>query len=156
MKASDLTYWGVFLLHLRGMSAGVVLSYFLRRDTFAVPERSLMICACGILVGTGLISPILRVLGWRGLEEHVGDAKTFARHRDVERELRSALDDGMSLQEAVRFLHLSRGWDVLLLSPAVAAVAGLPSKDAIRLVIAATSSAAPEKEVPPGSSPTGQ
>jgi hypothetical protein len=45
----------------------------------------------------------------------------------------------LPLPEAVRFLNLTRGWDVMLLYPAVATVANIPPKDAIRLVISATS-----------------
>ena len=137
MKASGLTTWGSFLIGLRGMCGGLLLSGALRSDTFSVPEHWLTLGAAAVLLASGLITPILRALGWRRLAERVGDAETIPRSGEVECALRSALGDGFSLQEAVRFLHLNRGWDVMLLSPAVATVANLPTKDAIRLVMSA-------------------
>jgi hypothetical protein len=134
MKASDLTRWGACLLHLRGVCAGLMLAYLLT----SMAEPVLLFSATGGLVASGLITPILRALGFRRLAERAGDVGTKPRASDVERALRSSLDDGLSVQEAVRFHHQIRGWDVMDLYPAVAMVAKMPPKEAIRLVMAAT------------------
>jgi hypothetical protein len=138
MKASGLTTWGVFLIATRGLCAGVWLGVALRGRFASVPEHWLTLGVATVFVASGAITPVLRALGWRGLEVRAGDAGTAPRPGDAERALRSSLGDGLSLREAVRFLHLSRGWDVLQLYPAVATVGNLPPKDAIRLVMETT------------------
>lgn len=140
MKASGLTAWGAFLIATRGVCAGFLLAVALRGSSLdSVPQHWLMLGAAAGILATGVITPALRALGWRRLAAHVGDAETAPRPGDVERALRSSLGDGLSLREAVRFLHLSQGWNVLHLYPAVATVANLPPKEAIRLVLDATS-----------------
>ena len=140
MKASDLTNWGVFLISIRGMCWGVLLCVSLQSGALgSVPEHLLTIGAVSVVVVSVVITPVLRWLGWRRLAERVGDPNAAPSSGEVESALRALLGDGWSLQEAVRLLHQTRGWDVFLLSPTVATVANLPQKDTIRLVMAATS-----------------
>ena len=148
MKATGLTNWGAFLIAVRGVCVGVLLCVVLWRGVLAsVPEHWFTIGAVAILFACSVITPVLRALGWRGLVVRVGDAGTAPRPKEVERALRSSLGDGMSLLEAVRYLHLTHGWDVLHLYPAVGTVANLPPKDAIRLVMDATGKADSEAVV---------
>lgn len=131
MNPSDLTSWGAKLLYVRGLCGGLILSavFFASSDVRLASAASLM------LVFSALLTPILRALGWRQLTERVQDAPTGPFPGEVENALRTALANGMDVQEAVTFLRGYRGWDVLHLYPAVVAVAGIPEKEAIRLVV---------------------
>lgn len=137
MRRSDLTKWGEFLLYVRGMCGGLVLAHVLSDFSGREADSKLLLIALAGLTASWLLTPLLRALGWRGLAENVGKVTT-PRPADVERALRTALRVGLSLQEAVRRLHHTRGWDVMELYPAVAKVAGLPPKEAIRLVMVET------------------
>ncbi|AWM37516.1 hypothetical protein GobsT_45070 [Gemmata obscuriglobus] len=94
-----------------------------------------MLAALLVVGLSGVVTPILRALGWRRLAERVQDVPTGPFRDEVEIALRTALSNGMDLQEAVKFLRGVKGWDVLQLYPVVAEVAGIPEKDAIRLVV---------------------
>ncbi|WP_227254494.1 hypothetical protein [Frigoriglobus tundricola] len=100
----------------------------------------------GLLVGSAFLTPLLRALGWRRLAERTGDINPNPppRPHSVERALRTLLAESRSLRDAVRILHEKFGWDVMELSPAVAAVANLPQKEALRLVASLTILAEPE------------
>jgi hypothetical protein len=108
-----------------------MLSHVLAPDTGWLP---LGVGACGFLASF-LLTPILRAFGWGSLAERTGGGPT---PREVESGLRSWLDAGMSLPEAVRLLHQSRGWAMMDLCPAVEKVANLTQKEAIRFVFLAT------------------
>jgi hypothetical protein len=134
MKARDLTRWGACLLYLRGMCAGLLLAFLLT----SAAESVLLLTATGGLAVSVLLTPLLRALGWKRLAERAGDVGTAPLSGEVERALHTSLGDGCSLQEAVRLLHQTRGWDVMDLYPAVATVAKLSPKEAIRLVMSVT------------------
>jgi hypothetical protein len=71
MKASGLTTWGAVLIAIRGVCAGVLLCVALRRRAVPVPEHWLTLGAAAVFVASGVITPVLRALGWRGLEARV-------------------------------------------------------------------------------------
>lgn len=134
MKPSSLTRWGEFLLYIRGLSGGLMLSAAIAQEVGVMPA---LVGCCGLLASV-LLTPILRLLGWRRLAERVEDVRTAPCVGEVESGLRASIGEGLSLQEAVRFLHQNRGWDVMDLSPAVATVGDLSPKEAIRLVMSVT------------------
>lgn len=138
MKSKGLTKWGAFLVGIRGLCLGVWLGVALRGYTASVSDQVLVQIALAIWILSRVITPALRALGWRGLKAHFGDGAQSPGHREVERALRSLLSQGLSLPEAIRYLRLSHGWDVLLVYPAVASVAGMPVNEAIRMVMLAT------------------
>lgn len=143
MKRSGLTGWGAFLVGIRGMCAGVILCVTLRTHALAsVPDYVFITGAIAVLVASRVITPLLRALGWRRLGIYQGDAERAPGPIEVERTLRSCLGDGLSLQEAVRYLHLTQGWDVMLIYPAVVTIAEVPEKEAIRMVMLAISETA--------------
>ena len=61
----------------------------------------------------------------------------------LERELRSLLEQQLSLGEALRTLHSDRGFGLLLLVPAVVNVVGMEKSEAQRLVIREASNQLP-------------
>jgi hypothetical protein len=146
MRQSDLTKWGEFLQYVRGLCGGLILAIVLS-DPGREANLKLWLVALIGLTASFLLTPLLRSLGWRGLAESIGKVPATPRPADVERALHLALRRGLPLPEAIRILHQSRGWDVMELYPAVAKVADLPPKEAIRLVMTETvlagSSAAP-------------
>ncbi|MDY3551670.1 hypothetical protein R5W24_000749 [Gemmata sp. JC717] len=131
MNPSDLTRWGARLLYVRGLCGGVFLSAVVAPS----PNPWLMLAALLVVGLSGVATPILRALGWRRLAERVQDVPTGPFRDEVKIALRTALGSGMDLQEAVKFLRGATGWDVLQLYPVVAEVAGIPEKEAIRLVV---------------------
>jgi hypothetical protein len=138
MKQSDLTKWGEWLLYARGLCGGLWLAYAMAFFTHREADVNLLwIAVCGS-IGSGLLVPLLRALGWRGLAERLGEAPTTPRPGEVERALRTALQVGLPLPDALRRLYETRGWDVMELYPAVAKVAALSPKEAIRLVMTET------------------
>ena len=143
MKATDRTRWGEFLLAFRFACAGIVLCPYLTHATIDDPA---VMAALGGILASRYLTPLLRTLGWRRLTERTGDINPNPppRPRAVERALRTSLAEGRSLQDAIRALHQTFGWDVMELSPAVVAVANLPQKEAIRLVMPLTLSAESE------------
>ncbi len=157
MNANGLTSWGTFLLVLRGVCVGVLLSDFLRKEVlFSAPEIWITIVPAAVFAASLILTPVLRALGWRRLVTRADPARSIPRPGDVERALRATIHDGLSLREAVRFLHRSREWDVPNLYPGVEAVANLPPKAAIRLVLeairnprAAKTSPSPDPHAPP-------
>ena len=80
------------------------------------------------------------MLGWHWYEARgtfqPGDYTP--RQREVETALRDALGGGLSLDEAVRLLHETRGYELTFLWPAVVSVGQMPQSDAMRLVVRAT------------------
>ena len=131
MNPSDLTSWGAKLLYVRGLCGGLLLSASIAPS----PDGRLIVVVSLVLTASALITPILRAVGWRRLTERIQDAPTGPFPDEVERALRTALGSGMDVQEAVKFLRWSKGWDILHLYPAVATVVGIPEKEAIRLVV---------------------
>jgi hypothetical protein len=79
------------------------------------------------------------VFQWRARRQ--ADPELAARPREVERQLRRLLDEGRPLEDAVRRLQTTRGADLLTLWPGVAAVTGLGQREAMQLVVRATTPA---------------
>ncbi len=130
MQANTLTHWGTYVLYIRGMCAGLLLSSIL------FPDSS----SRGLYVGTGgfvacvLVTPLLRVLGWRVLIERTEDAPVS---EDVERKLRTLLDAGMTLPDAIHH-HFQTQGGMMDLCSAVASVSNQTPTEALRTVILAT------------------
>lgn len=61
---------------------------------------------------------------------------------ELESQLRDAIDKGMSLDEAIRHLHVQEENQLIFLWPAVASVAGISQSEAIHRVVFATSETA--------------
>ncbi len=137
MRASNLTKWGEFLLWVRAYSTGFIAASSLALADYGWWPMAYGVCV--LLVSTCL-TPLLRALGWRGLAGRTGDGRsTGPTPQEVERALRVGLDAGVSLPEAVRHLHQTRGWDLMVLYPAVEKVSGLTQNEAIRVAVLATS-----------------
>jgi hypothetical protein len=131
MQTNNVTNWGMSVRYVRGVTVGLILSHVIAPDAGGLP---LVIGACGFFASF-LLTPILRAFGLMGLAEHVGDRPT---HHEVESDLRSWLDAGTTPPEAVRILHLSRGWGMMELCPAVEKLCNLTQKEAVRFVFLAT------------------
>ncbi len=60
---------------------------------------------------------------------------TLINARQAEADLRHLLDEGITMRDALRKMHLERGVGIMALYPAVMAITGLARQDAMRLVI---------------------
>ena len=135
MRTKLLTGFGGRMRFAQGVGFGLVLGAAYENKTVSMP----MIAGAALLVVSIFLPLILRALGWRTLVETVSAAVDGQppSQRQVEETFHLLLDGGLSREEAIRFVHLNRGWSLPDLWPAVASVCAVSREEAMRLVVQA-------------------